>query len=306
MRLNTLPFLCCLAASVAPAAFAQDPAGGWQPTPARLANLGPETKVEGWSLRAPKGWEHRVSREATETRYLWGKDGMGVLVMTRPAASPLKRTPDDAMESALSAIKARMNGLKLAAPERGTIGGQPFIRARYRMDPIPQMPGGDLGFLYATTEAGTPVIITGIGNAATVEDMEAAVQTYRSRGDAAPAIAATGPIVPGKSLIDLKRQVPIAKEWNSPVAAPKDCTMAVKVEDKGPFSILLVADRSYQAMLKGNPRGMVKADVLLDTKVAGASYAGEIKFPRGTAWFIIENGSGQPADFHLVCTPLVR
>jgi hypothetical protein len=298
--------LGCLAVAVAPAVLAQDKATEWQPAPARLAKLGPETKIEGWSLRPPKGWEHRVKREATESRYTWGKEGLGAIVVVRPAAQPLKSTADSAMDSAMGALKARTKGLKLAEPERGKLGGQPFVRVRYRMDPQPQMPGWNSGIVYATAEAGTPVILTGVGTAASIEDMEAAFMTYRSRGDAAPAIAAAGADQPGKPLVDQKRQIPVGKEWNCPIAPSKAGTLSVKVEGKGPFSILLLADRSYQALMKGNPRGMNKQDVLLDVQVPGASYVREVKVPKGTAWFIIENQSGAAADFHLECAPVDR
>src|SRR4051794_15545323 len=122
------------------------------------------------------------------------------------------------------------------------------------MDPQPQLPGFDSGFVYATAEAGGPVVFTGIGTAAALADVEAAVQTYRSRGDAAPAIAAGGADEPGKPLVDQRRQIPVGKEWNCPIAPSKAGTLSVKVEGKGPFSILLLADRSYQILTKGNGR----------------------------------------------------
>src|ERR1700759_3883413 len=100
----------CLAVVSAAGAYSQDRATEWQPAPERLANLGPEAKVEGWSLRSPKGWAYRVKREAPETRHAWGKDGAGALIMVRPAAQPLKRTPDEVMESALGSLKARTKG----------------------------------------------------------------------------------------------------------------------------------------------------------------------------------------------------
>ncbi|WP_435008321.1 hypothetical protein P12x_005560 [Tundrisphaera lichenicola] len=298
--------LFCLAVEASPAVLAQDRATDWQPTPARLARLGPEAKVEGWSLRPPKGWEHRVKREATESRYTWGKEGSGALIVVRPAAQPLKRTPDDVMDSSLGALKARTKGLQLAKPERGSLGGRPFVRVRYRMDPQPQLPGMDLGFVYATAEAGTPVVLMGVGNAGSIEDLEAAAQTYRSQGEAAPGIAEVGADEPGKPLVDQKRQIPTGKEWNCQIAPTKAGTLSIKVEGEGPFSILLLADRSYQALMKQNGKGMSKKDLLLDIQVKGPSYAGEVKVPRGAAWFIIENRSGAAADFHLECTPLDR
>jgi hypothetical protein len=301
MRTIVLIALGCLVSISAFASVAQEPATEWQPAPARVANLGPEAKVEGWSLRPPKGWEHRVQREATESRYVWGKEGAGALVVVRPAAQPLKRTPDDVMDSALGALKARSKGLQLTDVERGTVGGRAFTCVRYSMDPNPQLPGLEYGFIYATAEAGNAVILTGVGTAASIEDLEASAQTYRSRGDAAPAIAAAGAETPGKLLVDQRRQIPAGKEWNCAIAPARAGTMSVKVEGKGPFSILLVADRSYQALMKGNDKGLNKQDLLLDTQVAGSSYVGTVKVPKGTAWFIIENRSGEPIDFHLEC-----
>jgi hypothetical protein len=298
--------ISCLAVVITSAVLAQEKTTDWKPSPAQLAKLGPEVKVEGWSLRPPKGWEHRVKREAAETRYLWGKNGVGVLVLVRPAAQPAKTTADATFESSLGALKARSKGLKLARTEKGTIGGQPFVRVRYRMDALPQMPGADSGFIYATAEAGTSVVWTGVGTAASIEEMEAAVLTYRSRGDAARAIEATGPDEPGKPLVDQRRQIPAGKEWNHPIALAKAGTRSIKVEGKGPISILLLADRSYQALMKNIPGGMNRKDVILDIRSPGSSYVGEVKVPQGTAWFIIENQSGQAADFHLVCTSAER
>ncbi len=233
MRSLTSVALGWLAVVAAPAVLAEEQTSGWQPAPARLAKLGPETKTEGWSLRPPKGWEHRVKREATESRYPWDEEGLGVLALVRPAAGPLQRTPDDAMDSAPGALKARTKGLKLAEPDRGTLGGRPFVRVRSRMDPQPQLQGMDSGFVYATAVA-----------------------------------------------------------WS------QAGMLSVKLEGKGPFSILLLADRSDQALIKGNG-GMDKKDMLLDIQSSGASYSGEVKVLKGTAWIIVENRSGQAADFHL-------
>ena len=47
--------LGCLALAVAPPTRAGESASDWRPTPAQLAKLAPETKVEGWSLRPPIG-----------------------------------------------------------------------------------------------------------------------------------------------------------------------------------------------------------------------------------------------------------
>lgn len=57
----------------------------------------------------------------------------------------------------------------------------------------------------------------------------------------------------------------------------------MKVEGKGPFSVFMLADRSSQALMKNNTKGMNRKDVLLDVRVPGAAYAGEVKVPKGTA-----------------------
>ena len=127
-----------------------------------------------------------------------------------------------------------------------------------------------------------PAILYGQGTAASIQEgRSAAAQTYRSRGGPAPAIA---PVAdePRNALADLKRQIPAGKEWNCPVAPATAGTFSVKVEGKGPFSILLLADRSYQALMKGNAQGMNKSDVLLDVQGPGPKYTGEVKLPQGT------------------------
>ena len=90
------------------------------------------------------------------------------------------------------------------------------------------------------------------------------------------------------------------------IATSRAGTLSVKVEGKGPFSIVLLADRSYKAAMKKDGGGVHREDLLLNARVPGASYSGEVKVPKGAAWFIIENRSGEAADFHLQCTPRDR
>lgn len=119
----------------------------------------------------------------------------------------------------------------------------------------------------------------------------------------APAGTGAGPVPAAgpAPFLEGTKAVPARKEWNRDFFVRTDGAVRFKVTSAAPVAVTVIADRSYQALLANNPKGMVKSDVLLTVNAKPPAYEGRLAVPAGRFWFIIENQSDAPADIRLEC-----
>lgn len=159
----------------------------WGATEVQLRGLEPEARFDGFAIRPPKGAQHGVREDDREKRFIWAltagdrpAGGLAVLLARNPSPGlPLER----AVPGALEVVKQRTTNLVGNPPERGSIGGRPFARVRFRADSYRGMDGGPVfGFLYLTyaEDGKTPIILSGFGKAELIETLEASALTFRA------------------------------------------------------------------------------------------------------------------------------
>ncbi|CAN5886216.1 hypothetical protein BH23PLA1_BH23PLA1_19570 [soil metagenome] len=183
LRMALLTTLGLFAASIPLPSYCQQGQGGelpeWQPDEARVQQLADETRFEGWAIRPPRDYQHRVTPDANEKRYLWAKQGEGALVVIEANVPAGQVTPEKALEAYLNMLKSRARNLNQSPFERGLVNGKVFLRTRFSAEGLPGVPGSGFGFVYQTMEGNKPMVITGSGTRATIENIEAAALTIR-------------------------------------------------------------------------------------------------------------------------------
>lgn len=105
----------------------------------------------------------------------------------------------------------------------------------------------------------------------------------------------------GKAFMDVHREIPPRLEWNRDVFSRKGGAIAFRVTSQGPFAVTIVTDMAYQALQRGDRKGLSKSDILLTVDSKNAVYDGRVTVPAGRSWFIIENQAGKKVEMRLEC-----
>ena len=104
------------------------------------------------------------------------------------------------------------------------------------------------------------------------------------------------------TFLDQERRIAPRLEWSREVIARKAGSIRCRVESQAPFTVTLVADRTYQAMLKRDQAGLRREDVLFTTDSAGAPVEREYAIPAaGSFWFVMANQSEREVTMRVSC-----
>lgn len=90
-------------------------------------------------------------------------------------------------------------------------------------------------------------------------------------------------------------------EWNREVVSRRGGVFTFVITSEGPFSITLVTNRGYRAILSQDRSAFKKEDVLLTADAKGTTYKGKAFVPPGSSWFIIENQTDKTVMMRLQC-----
>jgi hypothetical protein len=104
------------------------------------------------------------------------------------------------------------------------------------------------------------------------------------------------------TFLDQERRIGPRLEWSREVVARKAGSIRCRVESQAPFAVTLVADRTYQAMLRRDHAGLRREDVLFSADSAGASVDREYAIPApGSFWFVMANQSDGEVTMRVSC-----
>ena len=111
-----------------------------------------------------------------------------------------------------------------------------------------------------------------------------------------PAGAASGtPFLQGT------KDVPAHLEWNRDFGSSSGGTIVFRVSCDAPFSVTVVTDKGYQALLRKDKAQFDKSSMLLTLDATPPSYEGRVTVPPGRMWFIVANRSNATAKMSLEC-----
>ena len=77
--------------------------------------------------------------------------------------------------------------------------------------------------------------------------------------------------------------------------------MVFRVSCDAPFSVSVITDKGYQALMRKDTAQFDKSSMLLTLDAKPPSYEGRVTVPPGRAWFIIANRSDATARMSLEC-----
>ena len=103
--------------------------------------------------------------------------------------------------------------------------------------------------------------------------------------------------------IEETKMVPPQLEWNREIIAANSGPMPCYIKNRnGGITIIVMAERSYKALVSKNRSGMVREDIVFYREIANGEFRGEIDLPRpDNYWFILKNDSKQDSTISLTC-----
>jgi hypothetical protein len=107
--------------------------------------------------------------------------------------------------------------------------------------------------------------------------------------------------VSAKAFLDQKKLIGPGLEWNREVVLKVSGTISFRIDSQGPFSVLVLTEKGYKALLSDQPKKLTKEDVLLNIDSKGKMYEGKVKLPAGASYFIIGNQTNKQVEFRLQC-----
>jgi hypothetical protein len=90
-------------------------------------------------------------------------------------------------------------------------------------------------------------------------------------------------------VFDEKKELLPKQEWNRDINVKVKSTCDVVITSKSPKNLMLIADRSYQAMLKNDDKDIHKEDLILDTSLKEGETKTRVNLEAGHYWFIVRN-----------------
>mgnify|MGYP001445250651 CR=1 FL=1 len=104
-----------------------------------------------------------------------------------------------------------------------------------------------------------------------------------------------------KPFLEQTKMIPSLKEWPREVTSKKGGTIHFITKSEAKLSILVIADRTFKALINSNDSGIVKSDFLFNTKTPKGKFKSTITIPKGSSHFVIQNLSKEDSEVTLVC-----
>ena len=103
------------------------------------------------------------------------------------------------------------------------------------------------------------------------------------------------------TFIDEKKEISPRMEWNREVVLRTGGTFTFQVTSQGAFSVMVITEKAYNAMLQHDMEGVDKEDVLFFQDSKELTLKKSITVPMGSSWFVIENRTYKTVEFHFQC-----
>ena len=106
-----------------------------------------------------------------------------------------------------------------------------------------------------------------------------------------------------KAFLSQTKKVPSTAEWSREITTKGKQQIRFTITANGPVSILLLADRTFQAIKSGDTSKIVKSDLVLNVpSTKKPHYEKVITIPAaGSYHFMLQNLSKKPLDIKLEC-----
>ena len=103
------------------------------------------------------------------------------------------------------------------------------------------------------------------------------------------------------SFLDQKKTLKPAQEWNREVVCKTSGTMRFKVTSEGPFSVSVLSEKAYKALLKRDMDTFKKEGFVFTVDSKEKVLERSLQLKAGSYWFIVRNNLKQEAEVRLEC-----
>jgi hypothetical protein len=104
-----------------------------------------------------------------------------------------------------------------------------------------------------------------------------------------------------RAFLDEKRTIPAGKEWVRDITSGGGGTFTFRVSSQGPFSVSVLKDDAYRALVGGTGGAINPDDVLLTIDSPEPELEQPLTVGPGATWFIIQNQTDREVELHLQC-----
>ena len=105
----------------------------------------------------------------------------------------------------------------------------------------------------------------------------------------------------GTAFLEQSKEVLPMQEWNREISSSTGGKIEIKIESQSSVSVLLIADRTFQAIKKRDQNGIHKSDIVLNIPSSPCPLKEELVLPAGTFWFMIQNLGDTKETIGLTC-----
>ena len=92
---------------------------------------------------------------------------------------------------------------------------------------------------------------------------------------------------------DEQKELLPRQEWNRDINVRVESTFDVVITSESAKHLILIADRTYQAMLKNDDQNIHKEDLILDTSLKEGETKTRVTLAAGHYWFIVRNDGNE-------------
>lgn len=107
-----------------------------------------------------------------------------------------------------------------------------------------------------------------------------------------------------KPAFDEKKELIAQQEWNRDINVKNAAKIEVVLNSAAKKNLVIVSDRTYQALKKGDAKGIHKEDIIADLPLGAGETRSTIALPAGHHWFIIKNESNEGSTIQMQWFPV--
>jgi hypothetical protein len=106
-----------------------------------------------------------------------------------------------------------------------------------------------------------------------------------------------------RAIVDAQYNIHVGEQWAREIKSATGGTISFRITSQGPFSVTVVTEKAYKAIVARQKGGYKKTDLLLIADSSAPEYQDYVTLPAGSNYFIIRNNTNKLVHVHLEAFP---